>query len=686
GVKNVVLDAHPHDLAVVIRYQLELADSDHKLKSFQKIINLKELTENVDIEWLASVVMEKCSLIPEGNRKDLVQILYYLQRNVNSRTHQSKPAWKRSAISITPDIPSCFQVDSYVELLYEDMTEKNRGSLCILELAKNPANLLFLAENETLVSALSRVLRDEWRKNLELAKNIISLFLQFSSFSQTQHVVTEQKMGAFCMNAIELELERGKDWLNQMKTADEQTRKKCEIALKREHAMLGVCVSLLLNLAEDLQVEMKMLRKGLLSLLTKSLAHATQPTHSWALLLPVLTFLLKLSVMVENHAVLEKEGIAQKVACLFPLGDVSTRRIALSLLFNLSFHPSIRSSLVSTGLIQHTAQLCKNDEKALNVLYQLTLADDSRSLLPFTDAINHLVSDTLGGHASAVTKAVLLNASLDKRTTQIMCGSNGATIDALMKLAVDQSDLLAAKIVRNMASHEDTADSFLVKWIPSLLSVVMEDGFSEEEANAARSLELLAISCLCRGVDWERLNDEMGLSQWLSSTLIASRSPEYEPFQLQQVILASRIASTVEGAKSVVGLLDHFLNLLNTLQEDDELVMQLLFFFLCLLKHRQVGEMILEGEESALPAYILDLMHDNNPKVMDLADQAARIIASLNPEWNKRFMTEKFRYYNAQWLEMVDKEGGEEEEEDPTFDDRYLYYDDNYIDYDDESN
>lgn len=51
-------------------------------------INLKELTEKVDIEWLASVVMEKCSLIPEGSRKDLEQILYYLQRTVNSRARK----------------------------------------------------------------------------------------------------------------------------------------------------------------------------------------------------------------------------------------------------------------------------------------------------------------------------------------------------------------------------------------------------------------------------------------------------------------------------------------------------------------------------------------------------------------------------------------------------------------------
>lgn len=74
----------------------------------------------------------------------------------------------------------------------------------------------------------------------------------------------------------------------------------------------------------------------------------------------------------------------------------------------------------------------------------------------------------------------------------------------------------------------------------------------------------------------------MRICEWLQSTLTSTKAPEHEPFQLQQVgddegliegriihievILASRLASTLEGAKSVVGLLDHFLSLLNSLQ------------------------------------------------------------------------------------------------------------------------
>lgn len=36
------------------------------------------------------------------------------------------------------------------------------------------------------------------------------------------------------------------------------------------------------------------------------------------------------------------------------------------------------------------------------------------------------------------------------------------------------------------------------------MSIVMEDGLSEEEAKEARATELLAISTQCRGVDWQK--------------------------------------------------------------------------------------------------------------------------------------------------------------------------------------
>lgn len=41
-------------------------------------------------------------------------------------------------------------VDDYVELLYDDIPEKIKGSALILQLARNPDNLLELAKNGEL--------------------------------------------------------------------------------------------------------------------------------------------------------------------------------------------------------------------------------------------------------------------------------------------------------------------------------------------------------------------------------------------------------------------------------------------------------------------------------------------------------------------------------------------------------
>lgn len=45
-------------------------------------------------------------------------------------------------------------IDDYVELLYEDIAEKIKGSALILQLARNPDNLMELAKNGKSMSAV----------------------------------------------------------------------------------------------------------------------------------------------------------------------------------------------------------------------------------------------------------------------------------------------------------------------------------------------------------------------------------------------------------------------------------------------------------------------------------------------------------------------------------------------------
>lgn len=50
----------------------------------------------------------------------------------------------------------------------------------------------------------------------------------------------------------------------------------------------------------------------------------------------------------------------------------------------------------------------------------------------------------------------------------------------------------------------------------------------------------------------------------------------------------------------------------------------------------------------------IDLMHDRNPEVQRLCDATLDIISLHDESWRDRVRREKFRFHNAQWLEIVE--------------------------------
>lgn len=68
---------------------------------------------------------------------------------------------------------------------------------------------------------------------------------------------------------------------------------------------------------------------------------------------------------------------------------------------------------------------------------------------------------------------------------------------------------------------------------------------------------------------------------------------------------------------------------------------------------------------SEAPAYLIDLLQDNNKSIRKICNTCLNIIADHSKTWADRIRIEKFRHHNAQWLQMVDSQqlGMEEEEE-----------------------
>ena len=106
-------------------------------------------------------------------------------------------------------------LDSYLESLYDDLQAKISGTALILHLARTPDNLIELAGNgmlrlhctnsrfsiilihavlESFFLALARVLRDDWKKSIDLTTNIVYIFFCFSTFTNFHAILSKQKV------------------------------------------------------------------------------------------------------------------------------------------------------------------------------------------------------------------------------------------------------------------------------------------------------------------------------------------------------------------------------------------------------------------------------------------------------------------------------------------------------------
>lgn len=105
------------------------------------------------------------------------------------------------------------------------------------------------------------------------------------------------------------------------------------------------------------------------------------------------------------------------------------------------------------------------------------------------------------------------------------------------------------------------------------------------------------------------------------------------------------------------------IELLKAKQEDDEMVLQIVFVFQQILRSQSTRDYVIK--ETQAPAYLIDLMHDTNSEIRKVCDYCLDIIAASNSEWATRIKLEKFRNYNSQWLEMV--QAHQEENDEDTF-------------------
>ena len=275
------------------------------------------------------------------------------------------------------EVPQVAHLDRYIEQMYEDVERATHATSMVQKLAEQAENLEGLLENEALLGLLARLLQEEGPKSPELAINVLYILYSFSNFSQFHPALYQARCGDNVLKVIDLEMRRHrvreheKAQLGGGGTKEEEKRHRA--SLRKQERLLYICFLVLLNLAEEPEIERKMSKRGIVATLTTMLQR-----NNPDLLTLVLLFLMKLAIFKENLPALREKGDAKaaggageraaKEKAPPPLPGLlvalqqfvphQTEQLlatALRLLFNLSFDkqlvrptsPTIRSALAA---------------------------------------------------------------------------------------------------------------------------------------------------------------------------------------------------------------------------------------------------------------------------------------------------------------------------------------------------
>lgn len=223
-------------------------------------------------------------------------------------------------------------LDRYIEDLYEeDMAKKVRATGMICQLFRKTEYFEQLLQHDTLLQTLGRLMREEMKKSIDLCINIVSVFFSISNFSQFHQIIMDNQVGALTMDLIDLEIKRtehraAEEGISPAMVAQKaldaangtvqlQEREKKLLALiQKQDRLLYLSFYLLLNLAEDVDVEKKMKKKNIVVYLVKMLDRSNVE-----LLILATTFLKKLSIYKENKEKMSECKIVDKLSKFVPV-------------------------------------------------------------------------------------------------------------------------------------------------------------------------------------------------------------------------------------------------------------------------------------------------------------------------------------------------------------------------------
>ncbi|CDW81512.1 kinesin-associated protein 3 [Stylonychia lemnae] len=588
----------------------------------------------------------------------------------------AQPKRKAKVANIDYSKVSIQFIEQYVENFYEDAVEKKiEGAKCLLYLCFSHENMEFMLENETLFATMARTIRDDFRNSMNgyLLQVIINSKFQNQIGDTTIKIIEHEikryivKVKEFKQKTEDLQAATGTPQYEEMAQILRKEERQLSLMIKRQEKVLFVAFHLLLNLAEDLQIERKMKNRSIIGLLV-TMMDRNNPD----LLFIVLNFLKKLSIFGDNKTEMKEQGIIEKINRFIPCNNQLLLQIALRLLFNLSFDEEIRMQMAEQGLIPKLVEILKAPgfrALILKLLYHLSLEDKTKATFTYTECIPLVYQLIIHCPEPIVGKELVgLAVNLATNTRNAERFAQDEQLEELINRAIKFNDTLLFKVCRNIAQFAPSTLETFERYLEQYIMMAQQCG-----ENTDLQLELLGTMVYIHSDRWEEAVHKTNFIEFVYNSLLSGFAED--DIILETVMLVATICRNDDIATILANsfLIKMLQDLLGAKQEDDEMVQQILNTFFKFLFFKPTREIVLH--QTQMVSIVLELLSDKNPNIRKLVNAILDHVQLHDEMWKQEIKTRRFQVHNQVYLKLME----EYDKQYPSQDGMYEYYYDDRI-------
>jgi hypothetical protein len=124
---------------------------------------------------------------------------------------------------------------------------------------------------------------------------------------------------------------------------------------------------------------------------------------------------------------------------------------------------------------------------------------------------------------------------------------------------------------------------------------------------------------------------------------------------LECIMLVGSVLTNEKCAKMIGNTLITKLlqNLLADKQEDDEIVLQIMYTFYKMLLYAPTRNSLFN--QTKVVEYVMELLQDKNPRIRKMADQVLSVVQEFDPQWKEEIKLRRYQLYNAEWLTFIEQ-------------------------------